>query len=370
MRVLFVAHLWDGSTSLQRMQSLESLGLTILPFDLTGYSNGSSIERSLLGRFNYGRSIGLLNEDLIAFAQSHHFDALWVDKGVWVYPATVTVVRALSTMQLAIHSTPDAQIIDNRSRHFINSIPHYDLLVTTKPFELDLYRRLGAKDTLLILQGYGQRLTDLPHSALAGVRLSSEICFIGHFQNHYRDRIRAVSRLGANLKVWGPRWPRYARYRYWLCPIVQGDGLWGDDYPRALHATKIALGLLGKHIPETTTTRTFEIPATGTFMLAERTKDHQSLFEEGKEAEFFSDDEELVEKVRFYLDNDGARQAIASAGRERCFRSGYDTASQLHRVLAHLERNHGIAGLIHSRQLTMKPGRRIDTARFSMSDRP
>jgi spore maturation protein CgeB len=115
---------------------------------------------------------------------------------------------------------------------------------------------------------------------------------------------------------------------------VQGEGIWGADYPRALRSAKIALGLLSKWIPETTTTRTFEIPATGTFMLAERNDDHAALFEEGKEAEFFASDEELGDKIRFYLANDAARGRIAAAGRARCERSGYSDAHQLRRVLA------------------------------------
>jgi spore maturation protein CgeB len=117
---------------------------------------------------------------------------------------------------------------------------------------------------------------------------------------------------------------------------VVADGIWGARYPLALASSKIALGLLSKRIPETTTTRTFEIPAMGVFMLAERTDDHLALFKEGIEAEFFGSDDELQEKIGFYLSHDDARLKIAAAGRKRCIQSGYDARSQLEKVLAHL----------------------------------
>jgi spore maturation protein CgeB len=101
-----------------------------------------------------------------------------------------------------------------------------------------------------------------------------------------------------------------------------------------LASTKIALGFLSKRIPETTTTRTFEIPAMGVFMLAERTADHLALFSEGREAEFFGSDEELREKLLFYLDHESSRARIAAAGRERCLKSEYHARTQLRRVLA------------------------------------
>jgi spore maturation protein CgeB len=85
------------------------------------------------------------------------------------------------------------------------------------------------------------------------------------------------------------------------------------------------------------TTRSVELPACGAFMLAQRTTEHQQLFREGVEADFFSTHDELLNKCRYYLAHSEARLQIARAGLERCKRSDYSYDRQLHDVLNHLD---------------------------------
>lgn len=335
MKILYVGQLWQGGTCLTRMQTLAASGNTCIPLDTTPFAQyGSRIERSLLYRANFGRGIRRLNQALQAAAEATHFDILWIDKGVWIYPETLHAMRKRATRTFSVHYTPDAQLVDNQSRHFVQCVPLYDLLVTTKPFELSAYLSIGAREVQLVLQGYGAQFQSAAGGLTSGP--SSAVTFVGHYQPHYAERLRAATTATDCLSIWGPNWPRYAARNAWARNAVKGNGLWGESYPAALRGAGIALGLLGKHIPETTTTRTFEIPATGTFMLAERTDDHLALFEEGKEAEFFTSDDELAAKIRFYLAHDAAREAIARAGRERCLRSGYSDQHQLKCVISRI----------------------------------
>ena len=60
--------------------------------------------------------------------------------------------------------------------------------------------------------------------------------------------------------------------------------------------------------------RSFEIPACGAFMCAERTEEHEELFRDRTEAIFFSDPDELRSQITHYLDDEDARTRIAAAG--------------------------------------------------------
>ena len=63
--------------------------------------------------------------------------------------------------------------------------------------------------------------------------------------------------------------------------------------------------------------RDFEVPIAGGFYLVEKAPDYDSLFRPGVEVETWSGVGELLEKIRYYLEHDSEREAIARAGAAR-----------------------------------------------------
>jgi hypothetical protein len=171
--------------------------------------------------------------------------------------------------------------------------------------------------------------------------------------------LHEVAAAGPHLKIWGQYW-EFLRDGKWtprrhiilrqlagddhfrihrdhlLARSYQGGEMYADDYARALTGAKIGLGFLRKVCPDQHTTRTFEIPACGSMLLADRTAEHQEFFEEGKEAEFFASTEELLDKIKFYCSNECARERIAKAGHKRCTDGNYAYVHRLRAALEHV----------------------------------
>ena len=91
-------------------------------------------------------------------------------------------------------------------------------------------------------------------------------------------------------------------------PIIKSGTLNEEEYVKALCSGKIGLGILSKWNRNLTTSRVFDIPACGIFLLVSRNPSMQNLYREGVEAEFFSSTEELVQKARFYLEHEEKRK--------------------------------------------------------------
>jgi spore maturation protein CgeB len=75
--------------------------------------------------------------------------------------------------------------------------------------------------------------------------------------------------------------------------------------------------------------RLFEATGVGTLLLTDRKDNLSDMFEPGKEVAVYASADECVETIRYYLDHESEREAIARAGQERTLRDhNYDVRMQ------------------------------------------
>jgi len=204
-------------------------------------------------------------------------------------------------------------------------------MVTTKSYNLTELHELGAKNVIFIGNAYDPSIhfpMDLPLENRN--TLYSPVGFIGGFEEDRFQNIIFLCENGISVGVYGASWKKYIDYHALL--KVYPQNYWGLEYTRVINSIDINLCFLRKVNRDLQTTRSIEIPACGAFMLAERTSEHTLLFEEGKEADFFSDKDELLQKVKYYLISPDKRMQIARAGRQRCLSSKYSNSERLQQV--------------------------------------
>lgn len=318
-KVIYVGQLWYGSTCLARSEVLRTRGCDLLPFDVTPYYNaGGRISRGIQHRLLAGPSVSRLNQDFLALVRRHErVDVIWVDKGTWLFPSILAEIKNL-TRAICVHYTPDPAFTKHTSRHFRRALAYYDLCITTKRYEIDCYRQNGATRVVFCLQGVDGRFMECTECEEVAGSHRRGVAFVGHRERHYEKVLSVIApMLGGDLRIRGPGWntSRKCLRRFSSCDI--GGSVWGDEYVLTLSRARIGLGLLSKYYPDQFTTRSFEIPAAGALLIAERTSEHLELFAEGSEAEFFSTANELGAKVAFYLRNEQRCAELAARGRAR-----------------------------------------------------
>ncbi len=340
LRILFVGDLRPGGTSLQRMRTMRALGHDVTTIDTTG-EEGRRREKSLVQRVLH-RLRGPVdwpgaNAALIERGRTGPLDVLWIDRGLTLTRSTLRAFRRLRPeCRIAGYSGDPMFLRQNLSRRFLRHLGMYDVFYTTKSNGVDdLYRR-GCRRVVLVGTAYEPGVhRPMPVSDAERTRLGGSVGFVGTWEEPRSRSLHRLAVAGIPVRVWGNGWRR-SRYRHPLLRVEYRD-LLDDDYALAISAFDVNLCFLRSC--DLQTTRSVEIPACGGFMLAERTDEHLALFAEGVEAAYFDDDDELLAKVRYYLDHPEERRRIAAAGRARCLRDGYGNpvriATMLDDALSH-----------------------------------
>jgi spore maturation protein CgeB len=220
----------------------------------------------------------------------------------------------------------------NQSFYYLSSMSIYDVHVTTKSYNIDEYKKMGAKKVVFIDNAFDPSLhrpMQLTKKEIS--EFGSSVGFIGSYELDRFQSIEYLCKNGVEVKVYGKSWSDLKNKIPNL--IVDSNDYFDNDYVKILNCIDINLCFLRKQNRDLQTTRTLEITACGRFMIAERTVEHLRLFDENNEVVFFEDDSELLEKVRYYLDKKDLREQIGNSARIRCIESRYDNLSRIEQVL-------------------------------------
>jgi spore maturation protein CgeB len=263
------------------------------------------------------------------------------------YVLADTIAAASTLGPTVVYYNDDMFNSANQTFTFASTVRLADCLVTTKSLNVREFEQAGARAVVYQPNAYDPAIHfPARPSPSEAARLAGDVVFIGTFRPDRADFLADVVRglPEAVVNVWGDGWDKSRRIAYWprrrrWKPVrerVRGGPLWGEDMGKAIQANKIALGLLYHANRDLHTSRSFEIPACGGFMLAERTAEHEQHFAEDREAVYFDSLAELVDKARYYARRDAERAAIARAGYERCVKSGHRYVDRAQSLLATL----------------------------------
>ncbi len=340
LRILFLGETWWGSCARACWAALRRQGHLVRALDETNYfPQWETLEGRLARRVIRPLVVREYNHAVLSQSREFDPDIVFVFKGTFLLPQTVDALRRQRAIVINYYPDPSLYIYGGI---IPNAIYKYDYFVTTKKYHLrDLGSRFPEVKLIHIPHGYDADL-HRPVTLAGGEanRYGSDVAFVGTWTRQKQLVLEELVRKKPDirLRVWGNGWHHAVSGP--LRPILQGKAAHGDEYPKVICGTKVNLAIMsGKIDPEhhavgdLTSTRTFEIPACGGFMLHERNEEVRELFEEEKEVVCFASVDELGEKIDYYLKHESERDAIARAGYERCMRSEYSYDDRMRELI-------------------------------------
>lgn len=192
----------------------------------------------------------------------------------------------------------------------------YDVMISSFPPTLEYFRSKGIRAGLSRL-GFEPRVL----SYLKPSVKDHEVTFAGNFFAVHSSReawLEVLCRHFPQLRIWAPSREQ----------LPSGSALrdhyagraWGREMYQILHSSKVTLNHHGNVAPYANNMRLFEATGVGAFLLTDWKANLGDMFEVGKELVAYRSPEECAELIRYYLDHDEEREAIARAGQARTCR--------------------------------------------------
>jgi hypothetical protein len=319
-------------------RALSELGHHVIPFSFSDYFKGR------LGHYQSalpvpGWPLWNINSALLKCVRSSAPDILLVWRGTHVLSSTIDKIKQCGVLTASYNNDdpfgPKAHGGTPWHHRFLwtwylKCLKSFDFNFVFRSVNVNEAISCGAKN-VNVLKPYFLPWQEIPKalSAVEKKRYECDVVFVGHYEPDGRkEYLRSLVENGLHVRLFGEK--------YWTKAVL-GDlssyfgcvfPVYGEEYAKALFGAKMCLSFLSKMNRDTYTRRCFEIPALGRLLLCERTDDLREMFIDGKEAVFFSSNEELIEKALRLINHPDEIERIAEAGRKRVWTDGHDVRNR------------------------------------------
>lgn len=334
-------------------KSLQRLGHEVAEFRWYPYFKLGAVKpwsmpgifRRLQNKFVAGPLIARLNQDFIVEATRQDPDVIFIYRGTHIRAKTLKALqRVLPKCRFFGYNNDDPFSPSQPRylwRHFLQSVPLYDLMLAYRHANIQDFYRAGAKNVMLMRSWFvPDRSYPINLSAADRQIFDCDVVFVGHYEPDQRlEYLEAIAARGHKVKIFGPTkyWQKPLRNSALLRHLAPTRMVWGDEYNKALCGAKIALCFFSKLNRDTYTRRCFEIPATRSLMLCEYSEDIASLYKQGVEADFFTSKQEMLDLIDHYLGDESARARVAEAGFAKVYSAGHDIDSRISTLLKEIQ---------------------------------
>lgn len=347
----FASNLWRNNLLLP----LVDLGHDVIEFDYSFEGTFLNLDPSdPIQKSFIDRNRPLLSAELLRQVKQAHsvkpcdlFFSYFYD--ACVLPEVIEEIRSMGITTVNWYCNGSYQL------HLVSEIsPHYDWCLVPEKFRLKDYVAMGARPI------YCQEAANPKIYKPYPLPLDFDVTFVGQAYGERPAYIKYIRDSGFDIRVWGSGWRKFgsdavrAKQSAWkrvknffrelpssgspaftpgsrvpvsLPESIIGDVMGDGELIRMYSRSKINLGFstCGETYKDKekilqVRLRDFEIPMCGGFYMVEYMEELEEFYVIDKEIVCYRSPEELVDKVKFYLGNDAARESIRKAGHERCRR--------------------------------------------------
>jgi len=208
MKILFVGDLNKGGRSLCRYKTFiamqnEVMGISMVPvLDMPIERDPTFLER-IMWKLKLPLDLTHVNEKLREVIAHNRYDVVWIEKGNTIMPKILQLIKKqLPSCKLVSCSEDDMYALHNHSLYYRFGLKYYDMVFSTKVYNLTELKILGAKKVKLFLDNYDEVFhRPLELSAEDRHIFSTDVGFIGTFEKERMESMLYLAQSGVQVRV-------------------------------------------------------------------------------------------------------------------------------------------------------------------------
>lgn len=291
-KILIYGNFYKGNLAFELFNRLKKLGnYNLMIFNRLSYLEPHNnrfivlIFRYLL--FPFSRLI--LNTSLILKIHDFKPDIFIAIKGLDLFPIVLRLFP--KTTKKINWNLDDFENIKNSNTQLIKSIKQYDLIISPKKELFKNYEKLGAKKILFIENFY----LDNYHKNLKTKKIY-KISFVGSWSKKREKYINSIIEF-YQVHVFGNSWTKIKKHNNLNCH----ENVNQNFYSKIINQSEICLNFFTDENNDTSNLRLFEVPACKGLLLSEFSIRASKILTPNKDAFFFKNENELIEKISLIL---------------------------------------------------------------------
>lgn len=310
MNILMVTYITGtGNYPLYTADELTRLDNTVylLPIDLNNQSK--SFQKLFRKRRHLGQ-IGrlLLQRQIHAHLSAHQIEVLLINgSNHFLSPGALRSIKRRGVKIALLEGN-----LNFGQKFQLEAIPFYDLIFVADSYIVPFLRQIMGHPNVVYLTGWGVPSAFCPLEVTDDVReeYGAEVSFIGKW---FANREEFLKKLNTSPTIWGGGWQHSSLPN-------KNEIKYLDPSKKSLVycSSKINLHLRpGNQQINGFSTRIWEVPLCGGFILSEWSKDLIDLFNEDREIVVFRSPGEADTKISYYLQRDEERMRLTERLRDK-----------------------------------------------------
>jgi spore maturation protein CgeB len=253
-----------------------------------------------------------VNEEIKRIAEAFRPDLVLSIKGEAVKPENIEWIKDELGAKTALWYPDDPRFFNSLVRYIA---PSYDHVFTASEKAIGMYKENGCEKVHFLPFACEPTIhKKLSPSDERSALNNLDVVFVGTYTQRRSKLIKALERTGIKVEVYGPYW------RYFKRSNNVHDGVYGHEMVKVFNSAKIVLNIhVESDLPYKVNMRTFEAVGCGALLLTDKPYGLEKCFRIGREIVVYDYERELIDVVKYHLDNDEERKEISLRAQSKAY---------------------------------------------------